>query len=64
VHSGVPASQLYFSFRGRDGASTVDFIPEGTSSAPSLAKQPVQLEKAPLLAGIPFEVRLKAGGCM
>jgi outer membrane protein OmpA-like peptidoglycan-associated protein len=62
VHSGVPASQLYVSFRGRDGASTVDFIPEGTSSAPSLAGQPVQREMARLPAGIPFEVRLKAGG--
>ena len=57
--SGVPAVQLYTTYKGRGGRLTVDFIPQA-AAAPDGHDEREEVELMPLPAGIPFQVRHRA----
>ena len=59
--SGVPAAQLHTTYKGRGGKLTVEFIPKSTVAAPAGEDKPLEeLERMPLPAGIPFQLRHRA----
>ena len=61
--SGVPAAQLYTTYKGRGGHLTVDFIPQVPQAAAAAAAghdEREEVELMPLPAGIPFQVRHRA----
>ena len=68
VAQGVPAEQLFVTYKGRGGNLSVDFIPEGQARTERVVSEAASEMRraldslAPLPAGIPYEVRLKKGG--
>ena len=59
--SGVPAAQLHTTYKGRGGKLSVEFLPKSAVAAPAGEDKPLEeLERMPLPAGIPFQLRHRA----